>query len=167
MFSTPSTPSRQKMAFIWPYMCRYLEYILPSNFVRPFPILMTLYFQYTKNPDVKKWPLFELICAVHLEYILTLSLSDRTQFLVCSVHQEPSCQWVASIWAYLCRIHSNLNWLPCSNLVQIKKIPRTGDKSSTDADSSTDTTDCDCDFDSRVDQEYPKPNFVWKTEKII
>ena len=33
----------------------YLEYIVTSNFVRPNPILLTLYVQYTKNQAVKKW----------------------------------------------------------------------------------------------------------------
>ena len=42
----------------------YLEYIVTSNFVRPYPILLTLYGQYTKEPAGKKWLPFELICAV-------------------------------------------------------------------------------------------------------
>ena len=42
-------------------------------------------------------------------------LTDR----VCSIHQDPSRQKVATIWAYLYSIHSNLKQLPCSNLVHI------------------------------------------------
>ena len=33
---------------------------------------LTLYVQYTKNKVVKKWLPFELICAVGLEYIVTV-----------------------------------------------------------------------------------------------
>ena len=33
---------------------------------------MTLYVQYTKTQAVKKWLPFELICAVYLEYIVTI-----------------------------------------------------------------------------------------------
>ena len=38
----------------------YLEYIVTSNFVRPYPILLTLYVQYTKNQTVKKRLPFKL-----------------------------------------------------------------------------------------------------------
>ena len=33
---------------------------------------LTLYVQYTKNQAIKKWLPFELICAVYLEYIVTI-----------------------------------------------------------------------------------------------
>ena len=33
---------------------------------------LTLYVQYTKNQAVKKWLTFEPICAVYLEYIVTI-----------------------------------------------------------------------------------------------
>ena len=73
----------------------------------------------------KKLLPFELICAVYLEYIVTIHfvcpypnlLTLYVEWyiswtdLLCSAHQEPSRQKVASIWAYMCRIlriHSNL-----------------------------------------------------------
>ena len=39
---------------------------------RSHPTWMTLYVQYTKNPAVKEWLSCELICAVYLEYIVTI-----------------------------------------------------------------------------------------------
>ena len=58
------------MASIWAYMHSLLEYIVNFIFVWLYPLLLTLYVQYTKNPGVKKWLPFELICSVYLEYIV-------------------------------------------------------------------------------------------------
>ena len=53
-----------------PICVLYLEYIVTSNFVRPYPILLSLYVQFEKKPAVKKWLPCELICAI---YIVTLN----------------------------------------------------------------------------------------------
>ena len=57
----------------------YMSTKVPSIFVRPYPILLTSYVQYSQNPAVKKWLPFELICAVsvraHFGYGRTQGLS--------------------------------------------------------------------------------------------
>ena len=56
----------------------------------------------------KKWLPFELICAVKIiplnRYPVVTQHISWTH-LICSVHQEPSRQKVASFWAYMCSIH--------------------------------------------------------------
>ena len=44
------------------------------NSVRPYPILLTLYAQYTQNPAVNKLLPFELICTEDLDCIVTSPL---------------------------------------------------------------------------------------------
>ena len=91
----------------------FLEYIVTIHFVCPYHGLLTLYVQYTKTLAVKKWLPFEL---VDLEYIVTIhfvhpSIPKFTD-LICLVHQDPSGQKVASIWAYMwsiVRVHRNLS----------------------------------------------------------
>ena len=107
----------------------YLEYIVTIYFVWPYSNLLSLYVQYTKTLAVKKWLLFELICSVYLKYIITIHLvcpypnllTLYVQWyiswtdLICSVHQEPSRQKVASIWTYMwsiLRVHSNHSFCP-------------------------------------------------------
>ena len=51
----------------------YLEYIVTINFVRPYPNLLTLYVQYTKNQAVKKWLPCEPISVVYLRDIVTIN----------------------------------------------------------------------------------------------
>ena len=60
---------------------------------------MTLYVQYIKNQAVKKWLPLELICAVYLEYIVTIHFVCPYPSLLTlySVHQDPSRQKVASV----------------------------------------------------------------------
>ena len=70
------------MASIWAYMCSILEYVVTIYFVRPYPNLMTLYVQYTKNQAVKKWLPAELICAVYLEYIVIINFVKPYQNLL-------------------------------------------------------------------------------------
>ena len=60
----------------------YLEHIESIHFVRLHPILLTLYFQYTKTKAVKKWLPFELICALYLEYIVTIQFVRPCPFWV-------------------------------------------------------------------------------------
>ena len=61
----------------------------------------------------KKWLPFELICAVEIVTLNRYPVVTRYILwtdLICSVHQEPSRQKVASIWTYMCSIlrrHSN------------------------------------------------------------
>ena len=43
---------------------------------------LTLYVQYIKNKAVKKWLPFEFICAVYLEYILTIDFIHPNQNLM-------------------------------------------------------------------------------------
>ena len=51
----------------------YLEYIVTSSFVRPYPTLLTLYVQYTKNQAVKNWPpFFAYIYNILQEYLYNL-----------------------------------------------------------------------------------------------
>ena len=94
---------------------------------------LILYVQYTKNQAVKKWLPFKLICAVYLEYIvtihfvcpypniLTLYVQWYTSWndLVWSVNQKPSHQKVASTWAYMCSIlRVNINHSLCLSIPQ-------------------------------------------------
>ena len=51
--------------------CSIVRVHVAINFIQLYPNLLTLYVQYIKNQVVKKWLLFELICAVYLEYIVT------------------------------------------------------------------------------------------------
>ena len=51
--------------------------IVPNNFVHPYPILLNLYVQYTKKKAVRKWLLFEPICAV---CIVTLQIVTSNFF---------------------------------------------------------------------------------------
>ena len=109
----------------------YLEYIVTNHFVRPHPNLLTLYVQYTMTLAVTKWVPFELICAVYLQYIVTIHfvfpypnlLTLYVQWykswtdLICSEHQEPSRQKVASVWPYMFSIYCKPSQLPFSNLV--------------------------------------------------
>ena len=97
----------------------------PTTFMQ-YPILLTLYVQYTNKSAIKKWLPFEPICAVYFNITYqppTLSTLPNFTDLLCSVWQETSCQKVASIWAHMCRIHSNLEQLPCSNLVRMINWP--------------------------------------------
>ena len=52
-------------------MCSILRVHSNHSLYHPYPNLLTLYVQYTKTLAAKKWLSFELICAVHLEYIAT------------------------------------------------------------------------------------------------
>ena len=45
----------------------YSEYIVTSDFVRPYLNLLTLYVHFTENPAVKKWLPFQLMRAVYFE----------------------------------------------------------------------------------------------------
>ena len=71
---------------------------------KPYPILLALY-----------GPRNQLICSVEIatlnRYLVVTQCISWTD-LICSVHQEPSRQKVASIWAFMCsklsiRLHSN------------------------------------------------------------
>ena len=57
----------------------------------------------------EKWLLFELICAVEIvtsnRYPVVTRYISWTH-IICSVHQKPSRQKVASIWAYMCTMHT-------------------------------------------------------------
>ena len=105
----------------------YSEYIVTNNCVQPYPNLLTLHVQYIKNQGVKNWLPFELICAVYLEYIVTIDFvrlcpfwvrTDTGAFQVMHPYSDSVClaqpcrQKVVSICAYMCiilrvnRIHS-------------------------------------------------------------
>ena len=60
----------------------YIEKIVTINFVRPYPNLLTLGVQYTKNQAVKKWLPFKLTCAVYLEYMVTSNFVWLHQILL-------------------------------------------------------------------------------------
>ena len=69
----PKNPALKKLLPFELICAVNLDYIVTSNFVRPYAILLPLYIQYTKKPAIKKWLPFELICAV---YIITLNSYD-------------------------------------------------------------------------------------------
>ena len=108
--SVHQDPSRQKVASITAYMCSILRVHSNPSLCPSVPNLLTLYVQYTKTLAVKKWLLFEPVCAVYLEYIVTIHFVRPYQNLltlyvqwytscndpICSVHQKPSHQKVAS-----------------------------------------------------------------------
>ena len=70
--SVHKDPSRRKVASIWAYMCGTL--IEHSNYsLCPFiPKFTDLICSVHQDPSHKKWLTFELICAVSLEYIVTI-----------------------------------------------------------------------------------------------
>ena len=47
-----------------------VEYVVTIYFVQPYPNLMTLYVQYTKNQAVKKWLPYKLICASYIVHCI-------------------------------------------------------------------------------------------------
>ena len=73
---------------------------------------VTLYVQYTKNHSIKKWLLFDPICAVYLDYIVTSNCVRCNQFFWLYVqYTKTQPSKVSSISAYMCsilRVHSNL-----------------------------------------------------------
>ena len=134
----------KKLSFIWTYMCRVLRIhnnlslfpLIPSYADLKCSVHQKKHFEYgrtrglTRNQPsksgflltlyvhvcltVNKWLPFDLICWVTLEYIVTTNSS---------VHEKPSHQKMASVWAYIFSIHCNLTQLPCSNLLQIMNWP--------------------------------------------
>ena len=81
--SVHQDPNRQKVASIWAYMCSILRVHHSHSLCLSRPKFtdlfcsviyheLTFYVQHTKNQAVKKWLQFELICAVYLEYIVTI-----------------------------------------------------------------------------------------------
>ena len=120
------------MAFIWAYICSILivhsnHSLCPSISKFPDPIcsgvyIMNLICSVHQEPSRQKvasiWAYTCSITRVHSYQSLCQSIPKFTD-LICSVHQDPTRQKVASVWAYICSIHSNLNQLPCSNLLSI------------------------------------------------
>ena len=83
---------------------------------------LILYVQYSQNQAVKKWLPFEFICAVNLEYIVTINFVHPYPNLLTLYAQHTKTlaikKWLLFdlIWAvYIV----TLNRSPCSNLVQI------------------------------------------------
>ena len=63
----PKNPAVKKWLLL-DLICEvYSEYIVTSNFVRLYLILLTLYVHFTKNPAVKKWLLFQLMRAAYFK----------------------------------------------------------------------------------------------------
>ena len=98
----------------------YLEYIVTIHFVCSYPISwpyifsgiyheLTLYVQYTKKKVVKKRFPFERICAVYLEYILT-------------IHFVCPYQNLLTLYVQYTKIISFKKWLPlkliCAHLAE-------------------------------------------------
>ena len=83
---------------------------------------MTLYVQYTKNQAIKKWLPLELICAIYLEYIVTIHfvcpypsvLTLYVQYTkTLAVKKWLPFELICAV--YIVTLHSS----PCRNLVQI------------------------------------------------
>ena len=76
----------------------YLEFIIIINFVRPYPNSMTLYVQSPRTKPSKSgfhMSLYVQHTRVRSNYLLCPTI-PKFYDLLCSVHQEPSCQKVAS-----------------------------------------------------------------------
>ena len=77
-----------KMLLPFELICAvYFKYIVTIPFFRPYPNLLALYVQYTKNQAVKKWLPFKLVCAVHFEYIVTINFDHPYPKLLTSYSQ--------------------------------------------------------------------------------
>ena len=74
----------------------YLEIIVTYNVVQLYPILLTFYVQYTKNAADKQELQFECKCENILTSNFFWTIPNLTD-LICSMHQEPICQKVASV----------------------------------------------------------------------
>ena len=81
---------------------------------------MTLYVQYTKNQAVKKWLPLELICAVYLEYIVTIYFVYPYPSLL-TLYVQYTKTLAVKKWLpfeLICAVYIvTLNSTPCSNLV--------------------------------------------------
>ena len=120
--SVHQEPIHRKLASIWTYMCSLLR--IHSNLLlcRMYPFFLTLYVQYTKNPAVKKWLLFEPICAVYLDNIVTSCCVQCTHYSLPYLFSTPKIQLskVSSIWAYMysiLRVHITCNVPIFSDLI--------------------------------------------------
>ena len=57
----------------------------------------TLYVQYTKNPDIKKWLSFELICGVYSEYIVNSNFAQPYPILL-TLHVQYTKNPAVKMW---------------------------------------------------------------------
>ena len=85
-----------------------VTYFLQLFWAGPYKATKATFLQPCQETTCKKSLPFELICAVYLEYKVTITLSDPSHSsklyfdgLICSVNQEPSLKEVASIWPYM------------------------------------------------------------------